>query len=53
MDIQVELQETLVMLAFTRQRCVALRTEVEKLRQELEEYKVAETQGMTDGDGSD
>lgn len=53
MEHQAELQETLVMLAFSRQRNVALRVEVEKLRLELEEYKMRETQGITDGDGAD
>lgn len=53
MEQQAELQETLVMLAFSRQRNVALRVEVEKLRQELEGYKVKETQGITDGNGAD
>ena len=53
MEHQAELQETLLMLAFSRQRCIALRTEVEKLRQELEAYKVKEAQGITDGNGTD
>lgn len=53
MNPQIQLEETLVTLAFVQQRCYALRYEVEKLRQELEGYKVKETQGITDGDGAD
>lgn len=53
MDYQIRLEETLVTLSFVQSRCYALRAEVEKLRQELETYKVKETQGITDGNGAD
>lgn len=48
MNPQIQLEETLVTLAFVQQRCYALRAEVEKLRQELEECKLSSKQEVVD-----
>lgn len=54
MTPEIKLEETLVTLAFTQQRCFALRAEVEKLRQEIEGYKIAQKQEVADnGDSRD
>lgn len=56
MEDRIKLEETLVTLSFVQSRCYALRNEVEtqratinELRQELETYKMQETQGVDDG----
>lgn len=48
MDVRIQLEENLVTLAFVQQRCYALRSEVEKLREELKRYKVEPKQEVVD-----
>lgn len=52
MNDRIRLEETLVTLSFAQSRCYALRAEVEKLRQEIEEYKLSSKQEVVENGGS-
>lgn len=52
MDDKIRLEETLVTLSFVQSRCYALRAEIEKLRQELEQYKMQEGQEVVEDGNS-